>query len=257
MASIRAEEVSVTYRILSVADYNLKRRFVGAVRRRRDVQVLIEALHEVSVSIEGGTRIGLVGPNGAGKSTLLSVLAGVLPPGSGRVEVEGRVLALLGGPGLGLDFEASGADNVIRLGVQLGESPSAMRQRYDDIVEFSGLGSRITHPVYTYSSGMQARLRFAAVTALEPDILLMDEGIGMADAEFTERANTRLAEFAARAGILVLATHSPELMTRLCTEAVLLADGEIAMRSGVTEVLTAYDQQVGRMLGRSDDTVEG
>jgi ABC-type polysaccharide/polyol phosphate transport system ATPase subunit len=158
---------------------------------------------------------------------------------------------------LGLDFEASGADNVIRLGVQLGESPSAMRRRYDDIVDFSGLGSRIVHPVYTYSSGMQARLRFAAVTALEPDILLMDEGIGMADAEFTERANTRLAEFAARAGILVLATHSPELMTRLCTEAVLMDDGKVAMRSGVTEVLAAYDRQVGRMLGRPEDPPTG
>lgn len=256
MAAICVTGVSVSYRILSVADYNLKRRFVGAVRRRRDEQVVIDALRDVSVDVAGGTRLGLVGPNGAGKSTLLSVMAGVLPPGRGEVAVDGRVLALLGGPGMGLDFEASGADNVIRLGVQLGESPGAMRRRYDDIVDFSGLGSRISHPVYTYSAGMQARLRFAAVTALEPDILLMDEGIGMADAEFTERANARLAEFAMRAGILVLATHSPELMTRLCTEAILIEEGTLAMRAPVRDVLAAYNTEVNRVLGTAPETTE-
>jgi ABC-2 type transport system ATP-binding protein len=246
MPAIQLNEVSVSYRILSVADYNLKRRFLAATRRIRDQHVVINALRGVSLEVTSGARLGLVGPNGAGKSTLLGVMAGVLPPTKGAVSVQGRVLALLGGSGTGLDFEASGSDNIIRLGVQLGESPSAMRRRFPDIVEFSGLGDRISHPVYTYSSGMQARLRFSAVTALDPDILLIDEGIGMADAEFTERANLRLDEFARRAGILVLATHSPELMTRLCTTAVLIQGGEVRSSGDASHILASYHAEVDR-----------
>ena len=184
MAQINLGNVRAQYELLSVLDYNLKRRVVETIRRKAVPPVTIDALSGIDLEVADGSRLGLVGANGAGKSTLLAIMAGVLPPTSGSVEVHGRVLALLGGASEGLDQEATGRDNIVSTGVQLGETPAAMRKRIDDVTEFSGLAARIDHPVYSYSTGMQARLRFSILTSLRPDILLLDEGLGTADAEF-------------------------------------------------------------------------
>lgn len=240
MASVKLRRVHAEYQLLSVRDYNLKNRVVQTARRRIADPVRIEALRSIDLHIDEGSRLGLVGPNGAGKSTLLSIMAGLLPPTSGSVLVEGRVLALLGGAEAGLDQEASGRDNVISMGVQLGESPESMRRRVDDITEFSGLGARVVHPVYSYSSGMQTRLRFSILTSLRPDVLLLDEGLGTADAEFTARANRRLTDFLAGAGILVLASHGDGLLREQCTQALWLHAGAILEQGDVDSVLSAY-----------------
>jgi ABC-type polysaccharide/polyol phosphate transport system ATPase subunit len=240
MARISLRGVTAQYQLLSVRDYNLKNRVVQSVRRRFQEPIVIEALRSVNLDIREGARVGLVGPNGAGKSTLLSIMAGLLPPTRGSVKVEGRVLALLGGSAAGLDQEGTGRDNVISMGVQLGESPAAMRQRVDDITEFSGLGERILHPVYSYSSGMQTRLRFSILTSLRPDVLLLDEGLGTADAEFTARANKRLTNFMSSAGILVLASHGDALLKQQCGAATCLREGEITMHGDVNTVLAGY-----------------
>ena len=137
------------------------------------------------------------------------------------------MLALLGGAGEGLDQEATGRDNIVSLGVQLGETPAAMRRRIDDVTEFSGLAARIDHPVYSYSTGMQARLRFSILTSLRPDILLLDEGLGTADAEFAHRADERLREFMSSAGIVVLASHGDDLLRSQCDTAVWLDQGRV------------------------------
>src|SRR5438874_2215260 len=218
---------------MSVRDYNLKRRFVELAQRKTVPITQIHALNGIDLDVPEGSRLGLIGPNGAGKSTMLSVMAGLLPPTSGSVEVRGRVLALLGGASAGLDQEASGRDNIVSMGVQLGEQPAAMRARIDDVVEFSGLSMRIDHPVYSYSSGMQTRLRFSILTSLRPDILLIDEGIGTADAEFTQRANRRLDEFVSSAGILVLASHGDDLVREQCNSAVWLERGSVRQVSTV------------------------
>jgi ABC-type polysaccharide/polyol phosphate transport system ATPase subunit len=150
------------------------------------------------------------------------------------------VLALLGGSAAGLDQEATGRDNVVSMGVQLGESPAAMRRRVDDITEFSGLGERILHPVFSYSSGMQTRLRFSILTSLRPDVLLLDEGLGTADAEFTARANQRLDEFMSSAGILVLASHGDALLRQQCSAALWLKEGAVMGSGPVDEILRQY-----------------
>jgi ABC-2 type transport system ATP-binding protein/lipopolysaccharide transport system ATP-binding protein len=126
------------------------------------------------------------------------------------------------------------------MGVQLGESPQAMRGRIDDITEFSGLGERIMHPVYSYSTGMQTRLRFSILTSLRPDVLLLDEGLGTADAEFTARANHRLNEFMSSAGILVLASHGDSLLKEQCRDAIWLESGAVMRRGDVQTVLGDY-----------------
>ena len=244
MAHISLQNVAATYEILTVRDYNLKRRIVDAVRRDASSTTSIPALKGIHLDIPEGTRLGLVGANGAGKSTLLAIMAGLLPPTTGSVEVHGRVLALLGGAAAGLDQEATGRDNIISMGVQLGEQPAAMRGRVEDITEFSGLGERIDHPVYSYSSGMQTRLRFSILTSLRPDILLIDEGIGTADAEFAERASRRLASFVSSAGIVVLASHGDELLHQQCDTAVWLHRGMVNRSGPLRAVLEAYHNSI-------------
>ena len=240
MAEIRLGNVRAQYELLSVLDYSIKRRVVETIRRKAAPPVTIDALSGVDLEVPDGTRLGLVGANGAGKSTLLAIMAGVLPPTSGSVQVHGRVLALLGGAGEGLDQEATGRDNIVSLGVQLGETPAAMRRRIDDVTEFSGLAARIDHPVYSYSTGMQARLRFSILTSLRPDILLLDEGLGTADAEFAHRADERLREFMSSAGIVVLASHGDDLLRSQCDTAVWLDQGRVREQGELDTVLANY-----------------
>jgi ABC-2 type transport system ATP-binding protein/lipopolysaccharide transport system ATP-binding protein len=240
VARVRLVGVEAKYELLTVRDYNLKRRVVDAVSGKRAQPRTIRALKAVDLDLERGCRIGLVGANGAGKSTLLAVMAGLLPPTSGSVRLEGRVLALLGGASAGLDQEASGRGNVVSLGVQLGETPAAMRQRLEEIVDFSGLSARIDHPVYSYSSGMQARLRFSILTSLRPDVLLIDEGIGTADAAFADKAGERLRSFMSGAGIVVIASHGDEFLRQQCSEALWLHLGQVVRRGSVDEVLAEY-----------------
>jgi ABC-type polysaccharide/polyol phosphate transport system ATPase subunit len=240
MAHVRLRGVEACYELLTVRDYNLKRRLLDATARKRELPRTIQALRSIDLELVKGTRLGLVGANGAGKSTLLAVMAGLLPPTSGEVEIEGRVLALLGGASAGLDQEASGRDNVVSMGVQLGELPTAMRARAEEIIEFSGLGIRAEHPVYSYSSGMQARLRFSILTALRPDVLLIDEGIGTADASFANKAADRLREFVSGAGIVVLASHGDDLLRQQCDQAILLDRGIVREQGPLEYVLGRY-----------------
>jgi ABC-2 type transport system ATP-binding protein len=240
MAHVRLRAVEARYELLTVRDYNLKRRLVDATARKRVLPRTIHALRSIDLKLEKGSRLGLVGANGAGKSTLLAVMAGLLPPTAGSVQVEGRVLALLGGASAGLDQEASGRDNVVSMGVQLGETPNSMRMRLEDVVDFSGLAARINDPVYSYSSGMQARLRFSILTALRPDVLLIDEGIGTADAAFSEKAGDRLRTFMSGAGIVVLASHGDALLQQQCDSALWLDRGSVREQGSVDQVLRSY-----------------
>lgn len=254
MPTVSLRGVHAEYQLLSVRDYNLKNRVVQTARRRFKSPIVIDALKSIDLDIPEGSRLGLIGPNGAGKSTLLSVMAGLLPPTRGSVRVQGRVLALLGGSAAGIDQEATGRDNIVSMGVQLGESPQAMRGRIDDITDFSGLGERILHPVYSYSTGMQTRLRFSILTSLRPDVLLLDEGLGTADAEFTARANHRLSEFMSSAGILVLASHGDALLKEQCSSAVWLQSGAVQAVGHVDEVLAGYH---GNHRAASQDLING
>lgn len=224
-AAITLEDVWVQYKVRSAHHYNIKRSLVNALTRRRETPEIITALQDVNLSIPKGARLGIVGPNGSGKSTLLAVMSGALRPSRGSVSVHGRVLALLGGPDEGLDPEQTGRENALSLGVRLGESPDGMRSRIDDIHEFSGLADRFEHPLYTYSSGMQIRLRFSTITSLKPDVLLIDEGIGMADAEFNQRASQRLTAFLSNSGTLVMASHSEGVIAEHCDRLLVVDQG--------------------------------
>jgi lipopolysaccharide transport system ATP-binding protein len=225
--AISLSNVWVQYKLRNAHHYNLKRTVTNVIARRAESPEVITALQEVSLEIPTGQRLGLVGANGSGKSTLLAVMAGALTPTRGSAVVTGRVLALLGGPDEGLDPEQTGRENALSLGVKLGDSPQTMQEKLDEIRDFSGLGRRFDHPVYTYSSGMQVRLRFSAITSIEADVLLVDEGIGAADKEFNERAAVRLKEFYSRSGTLVMASHSEEVVETHCRSVMGLGGGRL------------------------------
>ncbi|WP_297693049.1 ABC transporter ATP-binding protein [Phenylobacterium sp.] len=184
----------------------------------------VTALSDLNLQLKAGDRLGLVGHNGSGKTTLLRALSGAYEPDEGSIDVHGRIAALLD-LNLGVDPAATGYDNIRLRGRIAGLSAREIEERMDEIAEFTGLGPFLSMPVKTYSAGMQARLAFAAATAVEADVLLMDEWIAVGDADFQKLAHKRLLSLVERAGILVLASHDTDLLRLYCNKVMRLKGG--------------------------------
>lgn len=244
MVSVRVDDLSLVYRLrekLTLSRWNRKlagdTRLAGKGRHR-----FVIALDGVSFELEAGDRLGLVGPNGAGKTTLLQVLYGIYAPTAGTVEIDGRVDALFN-INLGFRREATGRRNIVLRGLINGWSTDEIEERMEEIIAFSELGDFIDLPFKTYSQGMAARLAFSIATALEPEILLMDEWIGAGDASFQQKARTRMAELAEKASIIVIASHNQALIDKMCTKVLELEAGKVrAFRRIPTRVTKATSQ---------------
>ena len=244
MAFVRLTDVSVTFPVYGTSHRSLRTRIMamstgGRIGRDASNHVYVQALQDVSLSVERGDRVALIGFNGAGKSTLLRVIAGIYEPTSGEIQTIGHIAALLGS-GLGLEVDCTGRENILLHGLYLGLSKRELRRQADEIAQFTELGTFLDMPLRTYSLGMNARLSFAISTAVSPDILLLDEGLGAGDAAFMTKANQRLHEFAAQAGIMVLASHSEALIRQMCNKAILLDRGRISRVGPVDDVLQYY-----------------
>jgi ABC-type polysaccharide/polyol phosphate transport system ATPase subunit len=201
--------------------------------------MMVKALDDITLELRSGDRVGLIGHNGAGKSTLLRVMAGVFYPTSGRITIEGKLTPMLNlTPGI--EMEDSGYDNIITVGMLLGMSLAEITAKVAEIIDFSELGDYINFPVRTYSSGMQARLAFAIATSIDPGILLLDEGIGAADARFADKASRRVKEMMEKTEILVLASHSDALIESMCDRAALLHHGKLLEYGSISSVSRAY-----------------
>ena len=238
--------VTVDFPVYSADSRSLKNDLLrkstgGRIGRNAGNRLSVRALEDVNLALGRGDRLGLIGANGSGKTTLLRVLAGVYQPTRGRVRRQGRVASLFD-ISLGIDPGATGYENIMMRGMFLGLAPAEVRERTDEIAAFTELGDYLAMPVHTYSTGMMLRLAFAVCTCIEPEILLMDEWIGVGDAAFVEKAERRLEEFVARAGILVLASHNPALLERTCTTGILLDSGKIRAFGPIGEVLREYGQ---------------
>jgi ABC-type polysaccharide/polyol phosphate transport system ATPase subunit len=159
--------------------------------------------------------LGIIGPNGAGKTTLLKLIAGILPPTSGQLHVEGVVSPLLS-LRLGMEPELNGIENIRLRGTYMGRSRAEIEKKIPRIVKFADLGEFIYLPLTTYSAGMAARLAFSIATSFNPDILIMDESIGAGDKQFSAKAATRLRRFVGRSNILLLATHNEKMIRDMC-----------------------------------------
>jgi ABC-type polysaccharide/polyol phosphate transport system ATPase subunit len=202
-------------------------------------RTVIRALTDVSFELHEGDRLGLVGHNGAGKSTLLRTLAGVYQPVSGRILVDGVVTPLFDAlPGL--DAEDTGYENIRTAAMMFGLKPEQIEKLITNVEEVSELGDFMGLPVRTYSTGMTTRLGFAFATSIEPGILLMDEGIGAGDARFADRAAERMAGFLARSRIVVIASHSDQLIRSMCNKAALMHTGRIVALGDLDAVLEEY-----------------
>jgi ABC-type polysaccharide/polyol phosphate transport system ATPase subunit len=243
LASITVENVVVSFPVYGsqkMFRQELAARVGGLMRREgRYNRLTIQALEHVSLEIRHGDRIGFLGPNGAGKSTLLRVLAGVYEPTAGRVVIEGRVSPLFN-TSPGLDMDDTGYENILTCGLFLGMTREEIARKTPGIAAFTELGDYLSLPCKTYSTGMLSRLGFAIATALDPEILLLDEGIGAGDARFAERAAARVDALVKRANILVLASHSDALIRTMCNKAVLLDSGRIVTTGEVEDVIEAY-----------------
>ncbi len=200
----------------------------------------IKALRNIDMDISLGDRIGLIGPNGAGKTTLLRLLAGAYFPTSGRMEIVGRISSILN-VGVGMDTDMSGYDNIVTCCLLLGMDRAQVHEEREKIAEFTGLGDFIFMPVRTYSSGMMLRLSFAIATALEPDILLIDEIIGVGDAAFSEKARLRVDELIADSRILVLASHGESTIRDFCNKVAFLESGRLVYFGGIAEGFERYN----------------
>ena len=211
----------------------------GRIGRNAGSRVSVRALDDVTLALARGDRVALVGANGAGKTTLLRVLAGIYQPTCGSVHRQGRIASLFN-ISLGIDPDATGYENIATRGLLLGLTPVEIRERAEEIAAFTELGDYLAMPVHTYSSGMMLRLAFAVCTCIEPEILLMDEWIGVGDAAFVEKAERRLETFIERAGILVLASHSAALLERVCATGVLLDAGRVRAIGPIDHVLQEY-----------------
>ncbi len=243
MASISVENITVSFPVYGsqkMFRQELAARVGGLMRREgRNQRLAIHALENVSLQIRHGDRVGLLGPNGAGKSTLLRVLAGVYEPTVGRVTVGGRVSPLFN-TSPGLDMDDTGYENIVTCGLYLGMTREEIAQKTPEIAAFTELGNYLSLPCRTYSTGMLSRLGFAIATSLDPEILLLDEGIGAGDARFAEQAAKRVDALIERANILVLATHGESLIRQMCNKAVLLHSGRVVAAGDVEDVIEAY-----------------
>lgn len=244
MAHILFENVNVEFPIFNANGRSLTSRLLevatgGRLDKDPNGRVLVRALQGITFEIVEGERVGLLGHNGAGKSTMLRVLNRVYKPQSGVVKIEGRVTSLID-ISLGINPEASGRENVYVRGTLLGLSKSEISEKFDEIVEFSELGDFIEMPVRTYSSGMHLRLAFAVSTVLKPEVLLMDEWLSVGDESFRNKAEDRLTNLVDSAKILVIATHSRELVEKTCTRAIWMEHGQVKMDGPAMEVAAAY-----------------
>lgn len=202
-------------------------------------RVVVRALHDLNFNFADSDRVGLIGHNGAGKSTLLRVLSGVYAPTQGHVLRQGDVYSLID-VSLGIDHEATGRENIYLRGALLGLSKKEINARLDEIIAFSELGEFIDMPVRTYSSGMHLRLAFSVSTVIQPEILLMDEWLSVGDEGFKHKAEVRLAELVESTKILVIASHSRDLILKTCNRVLWLEHGMIKMDGAPDEVCAAY-----------------
>jgi len=228
----------------------------GSVLRDLHPDAVFEALKGVSFDVAKGKTFGIVGRNGSGKSTMLKLIAGIGKPTSGAVRVDGRVSALIE-LGAGFHPEISGRENVYINGLMLGLSRREIARRFDEIVRFAELEEFIDAPVKTYSSGMYMRLGFAVAINVDPDVLLVDEVLAVGDQSFTHKCLDKFAEFRRRGRTVLLVTHSLDLVTRFCDEALWLDAGVAKAQGDPKRVIDAYLMDVARAENQTLAQAEG
>ncbi|MFO0910737.1 MAG: ABC transporter ATP-binding protein [Isosphaeraceae bacterium] len=226
--------------------YSLKRAALDLVLRREDPRPATEfwALRDIDLAIFKGERVGIIGTNGAGKSTLLRLLARIYPPTSGTVQVSGRVAPLIE-MGAGFNPELSGRDNILLNGAMLGINRREMESRIEGIHAFTGLKEFENLPLKYYSSGMYMRLAFAVATEVDPDVLLIDESLGVGDVAFMDRAKARIHSLLDRSHVVVVVSHDLKALRAMCNRCVWMKKGRVVFDGPIEETIARYLDDLG------------
>lgn len=238
--AIKVQHVSMKFNLSKEKVDSLKEYIIKSLKREVQYNEFW-ALKDISFTIEKGDRVGILGLNGAGKSTLLKIIAGVFKPTEGVVEKQGKVVPLLE-LGAGFDPQYTGKENIFLYGAMLGRSREFMKEKYDEIVEFSDLKEFIDVPIKNYSSGMKARLGFSIATAITPEILILDEVLSVGDAKFRKKSIKKLQSMF-DAGVTVLfVSHSTKQVEKVCNKAMILQEGRLLRYGDIAEVIEEYEQ---------------
>ncbi|HLW67959.1 MAG TPA: ABC transporter ATP-binding protein [Gemmataceae bacterium] len=240
MAHIDLDDVSLHFRVrqrrrVALKEFLIHRMFRTSVNPFIEVR----ALDHIDLHLRDGDRVGIIGQNGAGKSTMLKLLAGIYPPTSGKRHVDGRISSLFD-IALGFEPDCSGWENMSFRGYLLGETPRSIEAKKPQIAEFSELGDFLNMPVRYYSAGMLVRLAFSISTAIEPDILLVDEVLAVGDLQFQNKARQRMSEMMNHASLMVMVSHDLESIKKICKVGMWMAHGRIVQMGPVDEVVRAY-----------------
>ncbi|MCQ2475951.1 MAG: ABC transporter ATP-binding protein [Clostridia bacterium] len=240
--AIKVDHMSMLFNLNKEKVDNLKEYFIKLVTRKLHFTEFW-ALKDISFTVEKGDRVGVLGFNGAGKSTLLKVISGVLKPTEGTVEVSGIIAPMLE-LGAGFDMNYSGKENIFLYGATMGYSRKFIEQKYDQIVEFSELKDFIDVPVKNYSSGMRARLGFAIATAVEPEILILDEVLSVGDAKFRKKSENKIRSMFEKGITVLFVSHSTEQVLNICNKAIILDHGKLIAQGTAKEICAQYEEMI-------------
>lgn len=240
--AIEVKNMSMMFNLNSEKVDNLKEYFIKLLKRQIHFTEFW-ALKDINLTVEKGDRVGILGFNGAGKSTLLKVIAGVLKPTEGTVSVSGVVAPMLE-LGAGFDSNYSGKENIYLYGATMGYSRKFIDKKFDEIVEFSELQNFMNVPVKNYSSGMRARLGFAIASAVEPDILILDEVLSVGDAKFRKKSEAKIMSMFDKGVTVLFVSHSVDQVLKICNKAIILDHGKIIASGEATEICDEYNKMV-------------
>ena len=238
-AMIEVSDVSMCFRMNNDRILSLKEFVTTALRGKLRYSEFL-ALDHVSFEVKKGETLGLIGRNGAGKSTMLKIIAGILKPTQGEVICRGNVVPMLE-LGSGFDIDLNGRENIFLNGAILGYSQEFLKEKYNDIVEFSELGDFIEMPIRNYSSGMLARLAFSVAAVVNPEILIVDEILSVGDAAFQEKSHKRMIELMGGGTTVLFVSHRLKEIREMCGKVVWLDHGRIKMFGNAKQVCDAYE----------------
>jgi len=242
--SIDFKDVGVNFPIFNAKSYSLKNKILtsltgGILKKDNNNIINIQALQNINIKINNGERVGLIGDNGSGKSTFLRVCSRIYKPTTGSIDIQGKITSLIN-INLGIDPDSTGRENIRLRLILTGFSPKEIEKVTNKIIEFSGLGEFINFPFSTYSSGMQLRLAFATSTFINPEILIMDEWLSTGDKDFQEKSEKKLNELVEKTGILVIASHSKDLLLKVCNRIIWLERGKIKLNGSPQNIINEY-----------------
>jgi ABC-type polysaccharide/polyol phosphate transport system ATPase subunit len=244
MARIELDQVCLTFQVRQMRRITLKEFLVRQMFRNSVNPLMkVNALQDVNLHVREGDRLGIVGHNGAGKSTLLKVLAGIYPPTHGKRIIEGRISSLFD-IALGFEGDADGWENIAFRGYLQGETPKSVKSKVQQIAEFSELGDFLNMPVRYYSAGMMVRLAFSIATAIEPEILLVDEVLSVGDLAFQDKARQRMREMMSKARLIIVVSHDLKSLCKLCDRGIWMDHGRVRQEGTIVEIVNAYTESV-------------